>query len=218
MSTFEKVAADARTCGLSLVGWFHPEPEDDVPGAPGALLLLGADGRAMWDTFKTAPEANDGEPHPMDRWSRRIISDLAIRTGGTALFPFVGPPWLAFQRWASRGEGARQSPVTLQVTPSRGLWASYRGAIAFADRLDLPARNDVDPCLDCPAPCLTACPVNAFSGGTYDVPGCTAYLASGPVKCRSGCLVRSACPAGANVELPTDQRAFHMAAFLKANA
>lgn len=217
MNVFDTVVTGARAHGLGVVGWFHPTAEDLVPGSPGTMLLLGPDGPQMWDAFQTAPEANDGEPHPMDRWSRRVIGDLADRTQAKALFPFGGPPWLAFQRWASRGEDARQSPTVLQVTSARGLWASYRGALAFADRLDLPPRNHSDPCLDCPAPCLTACPVDAFAGSTYNVPTCVEHLSSGPVDCRNGCLVRRACPAGANLGLPTEQRAFHMAAFLAAN-
>ena len=39
---------------------------------------------------------------PLDRWSRRLIERLARELGGRALFPFGGPPFLPFQRWASQ--------------------------------------------------------------------------------------------------------------------
>lgn len=211
------IADAAGRTGLGLVGWFHSESGDAVPGDPATLLLLGPEGPGMWAAFMASPEPHDGVPDPLDRWSRRVIGGLADRFGATALFPFGGPPWLPFQRWAARGEGARVSPVALQVTAARGLWTSYRGALAFAGRLDLPPRTDVDPCLNCSAPCHTACPVDAFAGGTYDVPACTAHLSAGPCDCHRGCLVRRACPAGAATGLPDDQRAFHMAAFLHAN-
>lgn len=217
MTAFRDIAAAARRAGFGVVGWFHPDPEDGVPGDPGTLLLLGPDGPGMWTAFQASPEACAGAENPLDSWSGRVIAELAGRFGAAALFPFGGPPWLPFQRWAARGEGARASPVALQVTPSRGLWASYRGALAFPARLDLPPRTDTNPCLDCPAPCLSACPVDAVAGGRYDVPACTAYLAAGSRPCHEGCLVRRACPAGSAIDLPRDQRAFHMAAFFRAN-
>lgn len=217
MTAFSEATGAARRFGLGVVGWFHPVAQDGVPDDPGTLLLLGPDGPDLWAAFRVAPELGDGAPDPMDRWSRRVITEMATRFGAAALFPFGGPPWLPFQRWAARGEGARVSPVALQVTAGRGLWASYRGALAFPERLDLPPRADTDPCRDCPAPCLAACPVDAFVEGAYDVPACTAHLAARPGPCHRGCLVRRACPAGMDTDLPVDQRAFHMAAFLRAN-
>jgi hypothetical protein len=190
-----------------------------VPDGIATLLLLGPADAAMWQAFRAAPESADGLPDPLDRWSRRVVEALAARLGGTALFPFGGPPWHPFQRWAARGEGAVVSPVAMQATPGRGLWASYRGALGFASRLDLPARPIADPCRGCPAPCLAACPVDAFAGGTYDVSGCVSHvLDEAGEACRDGCLVRLSCPAAAALELPRPQRAFHMAAFLAAQA
>lgn len=204
--------------GLSVVGALHPEANDLVPDACKTLILLGPSGPEMWAAFSASSEAADGEPNPMDRWSERVISDLAARLGGTAFFPFGGPPWQPFQRWATRGEGALPSPVGMQASAKRGLWVSYRGAIALQERLeiDLPPSS---PCSTCAAPCLTACPVNAFASGIYDVPRCVSYLNAHPkAPCHEGCLVRRACPPGAEVNLPTSQRAFHMLAFVKANS
>ena len=217
MNLFDEITAAANQTGLGLVGWFHPDPDDGAPDDAQTLLLFGPDGRAMWAAFQAAPEALDGAPNPLDRWSARVVSDLAHQFGAAALFPFGGAPYQPFQRWAERGESACASPVALQVTAGRGLWTSYRGALAFTERLTLPPRNDANPCLTCPAPCQTACPVDAFAGGTYDVPACIGQLATPDVECQSGCLARRACPAGAALELPADQRAFHMAAFLRVN-
>lgn len=173
----------------------------------------------MWDAFSASAEAADGAPHPMDRWSARIVGALAEQFNAEALFPFGGPPYQPFQRWAVRGEGAKTSPVAMQVTPDRGLWASYRGALALRLRIDLPDTEPTDPCAGCAAPCLTACPVDAFKDGIYNVPACTAHVQSAAGRaCKDGCLVRRACPAGATLDLPVSQRAFHIAAFLSANA
>ncbi len=218
MIAFEAVRAAARRAGLSAVGWFHPLPDDGVPDGGQTLVLLGPDGPDMWSAFQAAPEAADGAPHSMDRWSQRIINELAGETGASAFFPFGGPPWQPFQKWAARGEGARSSPVTMQVTAERGLWTSYRGALSFRERLELPPCPNTDPCLTCPAPCLTACPVDAFASGSYDVPTCVAHMKSPEGRdCHNGCLIRMACPPGRAIDLPDDQRSFHMAAFLRAN-
>lgn len=217
--SWDAVARAVAAEGLGPVGAFHPRRGDGVPDGIGTLVLLGPDDGAMWRAFQAAPEAADGLPDPLDRWSRRVIDSLAARLGAVALYPFGGPPWHPFQRWAVLGEGAVASPVAMQATPSRGLWASWRGALGFSATLALPERRFVDPCLGCNAPCLTACPVGAFSGGGYDVAACVTHLGNdGGAACRAGCLVRQSCPAGASVGLPAGQRAFHMAAFLSAHA
>ncbi|MEM9138422.1 MAG: ferredoxin [Pseudomonadota bacterium] len=216
MSDLPGIEASARTHGLGVVGAFHPGPEDGAPEGAGTILLLGPDGPDMWGVFSVSPEYWDGAPDPMDRWSERVIEAVALEHGGEALFPFRGPPWAPFQRWAERGEGAVQSPVAMQATPGRGLWTSYRGALALARRIPLP-RRDAAPCAPCGAPCRTACPVGAFSEGAYDTDLCASHMRSPEgAACRTGCLVRLACPAGTALNLPEPQRKFHMDAFLNA--
>ena len=179
------------------------------------LVLIGADPERFWPVFTASPEHGDGQPDPMDRWSARLIGGLAEDLGAQALFPFGGPPWQPFQRWAARAEGARSSPIAMQVSPRRGLWMSYRGALGFRESRPSDPSAHRDPCLDCPAPCRTACPVDAFAGGSYDVPACVTYLRATPDSaCHTGCRARMACPVGEAP--PIGQRAFHMAAFLAA--
>lgn len=214
----EALAAALARHGLAPVGAFHPAEDDGLPEGTGTLVLVGARGVGLWRAFTATPEFADMRPDPLDRWSRRVIEGIAREAGARALFPFDGPPWLPFPRWAVRGEGARPSPVGMQVSPARGLWLSYRGALAFAGRLDLPAIRENHPCSGCPAPCLTTCPAGAFAGGTYDVDRCAAHVASPEGRaCREGgCLVRHACPAGRAATPPAAQSAFHMSAFLRA--
>jgi epoxyqueuosine reductase len=204
--------------GLSVVGVFHPRSGDKMPGGVWTLCLLGADHARMWCVFEASPEATDGLADPLDRWSRRVIEAVAGDLGAIAIFPFGGPPYQPFQRWAARGEDAAPSPVSMQVTPGRGLWTSYRGALGFAEVFASGQTAAANPCPACPAPCLIACPVDAFAGGAYDVPRCVAHIASPDgVACREGgCLVRHACPAGRAAIPPADQRRFHMDAFIRA--
>ena len=215
--TLDAIRARAGEAGLGVVGALHPGPDDGVPEGIATLILLGPSGPEMWTAFSASPECADGQPHPMDRWSRRIITAMADDLGGEALFPFGGPPWQPFQKWAVRGEGAVSSPVAMQVSQERGLWVSYRGALGLKQKIDLPQAARNSPCDGCPAPCLTACPVDAFGGGSYDVPRCIGHLKDPDVPCRSGCLVRVACPFSVRIDLPCEQRAFHIDAFLRAN-
>ncbi len=215
--TLDEIVAAAGAEGLGVVGAFHPEPDDDAGDDVGTLILLGPAGPGLWTAFSASAEATDGAPNPMDRWSKRVIDGLAQRMGAKALYPFGGPPWLPFQRWAQKAEGAVPSPVGMLASARRGLWVSYRGALAFKGQIPLPTGDTSDPCAPCSAPCTTACPVDAFSAGVYDVDRCAAHMRSDAGSaCRRGCLVRRACPAGHRLNLPESQRAFHMAAFLAA--
>jgi hypothetical protein len=211
--------------GLAFRGAFHPDAADGVPpvpggGAAGTLVLVGFTGSAHWQTFAGSPEALDRQPDPLDRWSLRVVGALAQAVGGTPCFPFGDPPFLPFQRWAQKAEPVYPSPLGILIHPDWGLWHAYRGALAFAERLPLPESDRRPrPCDDCAEkPCLTACPVDAFSGGTYDVPACVGHIASpAGIDCMDfGCRARRACPVGATHRYVPDQARFYLQAFRKA--
>lgn len=184
------------------------------------LVLVGFVGRSGWDAFASSPEAVDGSDDPLDRWSLRVLSALAQELGAVPLFPFGGPPYWPFQRWARRAEPLHPSPLGLLIHPVHGLWHSYRGALAF--RQDLPPRSFErlpSPCESCAEqPCLRTCPVGAFSSDGYDVDTCARWLRTGQGRecVDRGCKARSACPVGRDAAHGPDQARFGMAAFLKA--
>ncbi len=210
--------------GLLLRGGFAPAVDDAVPpladGAPARwLALVGVAGSSVWPHFKASPPYRDGQPDPLDRWSRDIGQALAARFGGLALFPFGGPPHHPFQRWAERAEGLPASPLGLRLHPQYGLWHSYRFALA----LPAPIRTTAAPvaatdlCARCAdTPCLHACPVQAFTGGGYRVDLCAAHLATQPApRCRDiGCLARHACPIGQRHAPHGEHARFLMDAFV----
>jgi len=209
--------------GLAIGGGFHPTAADGVPamadGRPVETLYLVANlGGAMWPALSRSPEFADDAPHSLDRWTGRVLRQVAEDAGAMALFPFGGPPWLPFQRWALRGGSVASSPLGILIHPEYGLWHAYRGAIAFDRHFALPKADPrprpCDSCLD--RPCLSACPVNAFKPDGYDVAGCRAHVGSAAGKrCRDGgCLARLACPVGQEYVYPPAQMAFHMKAFL----
>lgn len=222
--TYAALAAAAAEFGLAPRGGFRPDAADAVPavdGRPSATLIpIGNVGGAMWPAFAASPEYADGRADPLDRWSRRVIDALAARFGARAFYPFEGPPWQPFQRWAARAEAVAPSPLFVMMHPAHGLWHAYRGALAFADPLDLPPRDAAPiPCDICAGrPCLSACPVGAYSATGFDVAACAAHLRTDAGReCRdNGCLDRRACPVAPARAYPPAQQAFHMAAFLRA--
>lgn len=205
--------------GLIARGGFHPEPEDGVPGEPGTLVLLGNAGPGMWAAFSRARRE---EADPLDNWTRRIVIALARELGARALFPFGGPPYLPFQRWAMKAEAVRPSPIGPLIHPDYGLWHAYRGALAFEERLTLPAPDRrPSPCESCAdKPCLTSCPVKALAPGAYDVPACVDHISSmeGADCLETGCRARRACPVGRESVYVPAQAGFHMGHFRRAQS
>lgn len=195
--TMAGIEAAVRQAGLFVSGHCAALPEDGLgPGVRG-VALLSPDEPRFWEMVSTSPEGQDGGADPVDRWSRRVVGDIAARLGLTPAFPFGGPPWMPFPRWARRSGRCHESPVKLMVHDAAGLFISFRGALLlpFAPAPD----PRPSPCLTCAdQPCLTACPVGALTGAGYDVPACHAYLDTLPAAtgCRAGCLVRRACPVG----------------------
>ena len=166
--------------------------------------------------MEDAPEWKDGAADPVDRWSTRVISDWAAALGATPLFPFDGPPFQPFFRWAVRTGRIHSSPIRLLVQDEVGLFVSFRGALALRETLALPPAPP-SPCLTCRTqPCRTVCPVTAFDGQSYDVPRCKTHI-TGPddLGCRNlGCGARRACPISQGSGRLPSQSAYHMERFL----
>ena len=150
-----------------------------------------------------------------------MVGAIAAKAGARALFPFEGPPYHPFQRWAQRAEAVFGSPLGLLVHRDYGLWHAYRAALLLPDALSLERDEGDSPCLTCVGqPCLTACPVGAFSGEGYDVGACAAHLSTGEGKAclEGGCRARGACPLGGRYIYRQDHLAFHMAAFKRSRS
>lgn len=229
-SATEAVAEGLRPFGLVLRGGFAAERGDAVPplgdGRPaGTVVMVGNVGQPtgdpMWRAF-AAMRAPFSGVHPMNDWTRAAIDPLARAVGAHALYPFHGPPYHPFQRWAMRAEPVFPSPLGLLVHPQHGLWHAYRAALVFAGEVAMPPRAEAaSPCDTCAGkPCLAACPVDAFSPKGYDVPRCVAFLQSGTGDdcLDKACRARRACPVAPDRAPETAQARFHMEAFLRARA
>ncbi len=212
---WSEVGARARARHLTILGGFHPSDGDATPSDCATLLLLGPDEPAFWPAFAQSPEYADAAPDPMDRWSTRVIGDLAQDIGAAALFPFGGAPYHPFYSWALRTGRIHASPINFLVHDTAGLFVSFRGALCLPDRLDIPP-PPASPCLSCKEqPCRTRCPVGALSASGYDVAACKTYLDTpkGADCLSNGCAVRQACPVSRGFGRLPQQSAFHMRAF-----
>ena len=219
--TWAEASSRIETCGLALRGIASLHPDEMVGSLRDArvVLLLGWIGAREWPAFAASPEASDGAPDPLDRWSRRVISALAEEIGAIAVFPSDGPPYRPFQQWAQRAEPVFPSPLGLLIHTVHGLWHSYRGALALTEPLQASPTPEAapSPCASCAdRPCLSTCPVGAFTEAGYDVDACARFLRTdeGSDCMRLGCRARRACPVAQVYS--SEQAGFHMQAFLDA--
>lgn len=215
--TADAVAAWLRPFGLLLRGGFVPGDGDGVPAGVRAVLMIGNAGSELWQPFREAAESQDGLADPMDRWTETVVGPIARAVGAVAAYPFGGPPFHPFQRWAQRADAVFPSPVGMLVHPAFGLWHAWRAALLFDRPIVLPPRDSrPSPCATCrDRPCLGGCPVGAFSQNGYDVPACAAHLRGGAGSdCLDrGCLARHACPVGRPYAYAPEHARFHMGAF-----
>ena len=220
----EALSAALAQFGFILRGGFAAQVGDGLPNlgdgrSAAAVLMIGNAGGAMWRAFDSDPAVDRRGANPLDDWTRAKIEPVAKRFGALAAFPSDGPPYMPFQRWAARAEPVHASPLGILIHPRYGLWHAYRAALIFGERVDLPAREaeTPSPCASCAEkPCLSTCPVGAFTVAGYDVSACAAHVrGSFGNDCRDGgCLARRACPVGRDYAYPPAEGAFHMAAFL----
>ena len=212
LAEIEAIAAEHQ---LAVLGGFATTADDDLPRGTKTLLLLGPKEPGFWPHLTVQPEWHG--PDPMDRWSRRVIGTIACDLGAKALFPFGGPPWHPFYKWALKTGRCWDSPVRLLVHDAAGLFVSFRGALALKEVVDLPPAPP-RPCDKCAAkPCLTACPVGALKGAAYDLQKCHTFLDTLPGQdCMTvGCAVRGTCPVSLAYARMPEQSAYHMGQFHK---
>jgi hypothetical protein len=215
--------AQQGLCILSLIDKHVSVPQGHT------LILVGHGATGFWPIFKHSQEYLDQQPDPINRWSQRLGQKFAITLQGSALFPFTGPPYQPFLSWAQTNGDSAPSPLGLHFHRQHGLWHAYRfGLIVNTKTLEHHAHNPPPPaprpCTDCAQPCMTSCPVGAFSSAGYDVTGCRTYVAQNPNSgcAQSGCIARLACPhtppnlvSSSHGGYEAAQHQYHMAVFVK---
>lgn len=217
----DTLETDIRAAGFLPLGHFVACPGGET--GERRMLLVGSAGEAFARRFKESPERTDRLGHPLDRWTRRVLGNIAVAHGSRVIFPFDGPPWHPFQQWARLADPHfHPSPTGLLVHPIYGLWIGLRGAFfldtAPENAVDVPIQSE-SPCMSCiDQPCLTACPVDAFDPvHGYDATTCRSHLASDDTRTcvEDGCLARHACPHGHAFRPPPSMARLHMRAFAR---
>ena len=208
--------------GLVPRGGFSFEAGEVAPAGPAgtparAVLLVGQAGASIWPHVKRWCEARSGEiSDPLDAWSREVIGNVAQGFSARAVFPFERP-FLPFQQWAMRAEGLKPSPLGILMHPEYGLWHAYRGALLFDAEWPVAAADKpIHLCDLCSGkPCLSACPVSAYSETDFAYGACVGHLRSGRegTCMTAGCLARNACPYGQAYRYPSEVQAYHQARF-----
>lgn len=201
--------------GLFSFGWFQFEESQN---SKKPALLIGNRARngkhEMFEALKLAPEYFDSKSDPLNRWTKRVFSDFCDELAGRAIYPFDEKVW-PFQQFAKQVTGMRPSPLGILIHPEFGLWQAFRGVLVFDEEIVIQVPKVIEhPCDDCmEKPCLTACPVNAFSLEGLNVSTCFEHLDSiADPDCMSiGCRAREACPVG--ISYSEEQLRFHMKAY-----
>lgn len=187
-------------------------------------LLIGNAGQDMWHVFSKSPEYADGEKDPMNRWTKRVLDEIASLLGASVVYPFDEPYW-PFQRLAQKAANAQPSPLGILIHSEFGLWHAFRGLIIFDEvqgyesqinALGFQAESLNHPCDNCfEKPCLSICPVGAFTGKRLDVQSCFSHLDSPaePHCMMSGCEARRGCPVAKEHQYNSAQMKFHMQSY-----
>ncbi|MEM9635752.1 MAG: hypothetical protein AAGA50_30805 [Pseudomonadota bacterium] len=218
-----KLTESLAAAGFLCLGGFEPGPSDQVPAlangqSVNSLYLIGSTGPSLWPFLCRSPEYSDDEPDPLDRYTRRVLRNLATDLGYEVLFPFDGPPYHPFQRWALKCGGFSQSPLGVLAHTNYGPWAGFRAVFLSSGRtFDGTGTHSSGPCETChDKPCISICPVDAITSSIgYDVPKCRDHLRmENHTKCWSGCLARRACPYGTDHQQDTETAYLHMKSFV----
>jgi epoxyqueuosine reductase len=141
------------------------------------VLALAHPSAAAWmDWWDRRPEGTPGN-RELDRICRRIMQWLESDGGiGSHLLPYHVEKGGVFLKdsAALAGLGAI-GRNNLLITPAFGPRVRLR-ALWLEQPLTPTGPTEFDPCRGCPAPCLSACPRNAFGGEGYSRVRCTEQM------------------------------------------
>lgn len=219
IAEYHDISTAVASTGMVTRGGFVTDPDDSLTMPDGAavrcVVVIGNVGGAMWQRFRRQQPSG---PHPLDTWTRATLGPIATEFGAAFVHP-SDEPFQPFQRWAQRADDVWPSPIGMLVHHEFGLWHAYRGAFLFDHPVvGLPVVGGMtSPCISCAdQPCLTNCPVHAFTADGYDSSACASHVRSGgdPDCLHDGCAARRACPVGADLVYGSDQMLFHMRAFV----
>ena len=221
---FDTIAAAVEATGLKLRGGLSLNPQDQLPPFPAKVrrTLCCCSGWSARAPGRPLPAVQNGDSQGMPL--------IPGRAGSSRLWLRDWEPYRCSRSTArptghsSAGRRGRTSrPLADRDSDPSRLRArhAYRAALLFAERIDIPPpgvrARPCDTCTD--RPCLSACPVGAFTELAYRVDLCISHISSpaGVMCIGEGCRARDACPVGRAFRYPAEQMRFHMEAFRRAH-
>ena len=202
------IQAHAKINGLEVSGSFHKNFKQTI------ILLSPA--HNFWSIFTKSGEYHQKIIDPIDTWSKRVISNIAVKVSAEPKFPFGKNFGAPFLEWAKLSGEAWISPVGMLVHSKMGLIVSYRGAWIFDHKIKRRKRYAEKPCIKCMnKPCRNACPINALTPEGYDIQSCYDFLDTnrGQNCMTNSCKVRTSCPISVAVKHNSEHSLHHMNAF-----
>ena len=180
-------------------------------------IAIGSAGQPFWNAVHRSPEWIEQHDDPIDRYTARQINRLLdADKGEAAIYPFDPDAPNFVQLWSATFPKIAASRLGPMIHPDFGLWMAARAHVVLPDaHFEFDTAKTFSPCESCQdKPCLSACPVNAFSASKpYNHLACAAYLKTDPACFSGGCDARAACPFGQSWQLPEDQARYHQTRF-----
>ncbi|MCP4003467.1 MAG: hypothetical protein GY725_04660 [bacterium] len=181
-----------------------------------SVLIVGHAGRGFWERFRVSPEAELDED-PLDRFAQR--SFVEIRRDFPAVIDIASytakrdGAYLPLQKLGSRAGFGTPGRLGLLIHPEFGPWLAMRAVFFLSEETPRSGsgdsgHSDFEPCVDCPAPCATACHGGAISANGIDLWVCTRSKTSHP-PCTRGCDARRACVVGSRYAYGDEQLEHH---------
>jgi epoxyqueuosine reductase QueG len=101
----------------------------------------------------------------------------------------------------------------MALHPEFGLWSAYRAVLYTECNLPASRLQPVESaCVDCAAPCVSACPAGALSQQEMpDARECLGYRITADSVCADRCVARLACPVAEAHHYPLAQIQHHYA-------
>ena len=202
------IEAHAKINGLEVSGSFHTNFKQTI------ILLSPA--HNFWSIFTKSGEYHQKIIDPIDTWSKRVISNIAVKVSAEPKFPFGKNFGAPFFEWAKLSGEAWDSPIGMLIHSKMGLMVSYRGALIFDQKIKLRKRYPEKPCIKCiKKPCINACPIDALTPEGYDIQSCYDFLDTnrGENCMTNSCKVRTSCPISVAVKYNSEHSLLHMNAF-----
>lgn len=216
MQTIPALEHTCQELGFHLLGIVAAlDPQD---GTDCQIALIGHVGKAFWPLFTVSPEYHDGLPDRLDRYCRRVLSQNKP-TSARLIMP-NDRPYAPFQHWAKNLGNMHPSPLGMLIHQEYGLWSAFRGAWCFPTNtftLLTTPEHTAAPCATCSdKPCLSTCPVTAFTEDGFAAETCRDYLCDTPNPCIAHqCQARLACPIGAQYRYSPETGAFFLKNFAR---